>query len=152
MKRIFLLLLVLPVLAGCNLKNDPILQSRGFAHTGCSSGLATRAGSDDGEPSLLTLKYEDGNLRVTRTNATMNCAIKFGIDCDVSIEGDVIHYWVHEKDGPTANCICRVDRMSSLVSGLQPGKEYTFDYRCSMTGCPSFTFVFNDRLILIKDL
>ena len=98
------------------------------------------------------MKYEDGNLRVTRTNATMNCAIKLnGIACDVSVDGNTIRYRVYEKDGPTANCMCRVEEMSSVVTGLKEGKEYTFNYSCSTYSPESFTFVFKKGLHLIRD-
>lgn len=152
MKRFLLLMLVLPIWAGCNQKDDPVSRSKEFTHTGCASGLATRASSDDGDRSLLTLKYEDGDLRVIRTNAMMNCSIKdHGMVCEATIEGKVIHYTVTETDGPTANCMCRVKEMSSVVTGLKVGKEYTFDYFCSHD-YPSFTFVFKKNLVLIKDL
>ena len=113
MKKLLLLLLVLPLWTACNKSLLP--KTDEFAHTGCASDAGTRAGSSNSDVSLLILKYEDGNLRVTRTNATMNCAIKLnGITCDVSVQGNTIRYSVHEKDGPTANCMCRVEEMSSV--------------------------------------
>ena len=83
----------------------------------------------------------------------MNCAITLnGIACDVSVQGNTIRYSVYEKDGPTANCMCRVEEMSSVVTGLKEGKEYTFNYSCSIgTGIESFTFVFKKGLHLIRD-
>ena len=150
MKKLLLILLVLPVWAGCNKSLLP--KTDEFTHTGCATDAGTRAGSSKSEVSLLTLKYEDGNLRVTRTNATMNCAIKLnGIACEVSVEGNTIRYSVYEKDGPTANCMCRVEEMSSVVTGLKEGKEYTFNYSCSTYGPESFTFVFKKGLHLIRD-
>lgn len=151
MKKLFLLMLVLPIWAGCNQKDDPVSRSREFTHTGCASGLATRAGVDDGVTSLLTLKYENGDLRVIRTNASMNCSIKLnGMTCEAYVEGNVVHYKVYENDGPSANCMCRVEEMSSLVTGLQVGKEYTFDYYCSHQYTP-FTFVFKEGLVKIVE-
>ena len=124
------LLLGLTLVAGCS-KSD-VQRSKDFAHTGCANDTrasGTRADDSYDEPSLLTLKYENGGLRVTRTNAWMNCSIKNnGIACDVSVKGSVITYNVYEKDGPVANCICPVKEMSSLVTGLQEGKEYTLNY------------------------
>ena len=150
MKKLLLLLLVLPVCAGCT--KSEVSRSKEFTHTGCASDAATRAGSGGSDVSLLSLKYENGDLRVTRTNATMNCAIKNGgIVCDATVKGNVIRYSVYEKDGPTANCICRVEEMSSLVTGLETGKEYTFEYSCGYN-YPSFTFVFKKGLRLIQDL
>ena len=151
-KKLLLLLLVLPVWAGCT--KSEVSRSKEFAHTGCAGDAATRAWGSDSDASLLTLKYEDGNLRVTRTNATMNCSIKNnGIACEVFVDGSVVRYRVYEKDGPVANCICRVEEMSSLVTGLETGKEYTFEYSCgSGYNYPSFTFVFKKGLRLIQDL
>ena len=74
MKKLLLLLLVLPIWTGCNKSLLP--KTDEFTHTGCASDAGTRAGTSQSDVSLLTLKYEDGNLRVTRTNAMMNCAIK----------------------------------------------------------------------------
>ena len=148
---ILLVLLILPIWAGCYKSVLP--KTDEFTHTGCASDAGTRAGSSKSDVSLLILKYEDGNLRVTRTNATMNCAITLnGIACDVSVQGNTIRYSVYEKDGPTAKCMCRVEEMSSVVTGLKEGKEYTFNYSCSIgSGIESFTFVFKKGLHLIRD-
>ena len=150
MKKFLLVLLVLPVWAGCSKSN--MERSKDFTHTGCAAGTGTRAGSGDSDKSLLTLKYEDGNLRVTRTNAMLNCIIKAGgeVICETSVNGNVIHYKVYEyeKDGISANCMCRVAEMTSVVTGLEIGKEYTFDYFCSHAYDP-ITFVFKKDLVLI---
>ena len=151
MKKVLSILLVLPLIAGCT-KYNTTLRSEDFTHTGCASAAGTRAGSDDSEKSLLILKYEDGNLRVTRTNAMLNCVITIGeIICETSVKGNTIHYKVYEyhKDGIIARCMCRVAEMSSLVKGLEEGKEYTFDYYCSHEYDP-ITFVFKKGLILIQ--
>ena len=151
MKKFLLLLLVLPIWAGCNKSQLP--KTDEFVHTGCASDAGTRAWADKSDVSLLILKYEDGNLRVTRTNAEMNCSIKRnGIACDVSVDGKTIRYRVYEKDGPTANCFCKVEEMSSVVTGLKEGKEYTFNYSCAIgRGIESFTFVFKKGLHLIRE-
>ena len=150
MKKYLLILLALTVCAGCTKSNA--LRVKDLTHTGCAGDAATRAWGSDSDASLLTLKYEDGNLRVTRTNATMNCSIKNnGIACEVSVDGHVVRYRVYEKDGPVANCICRVEEMSSLVTGLEVGKEYTFEYSCGFGNYPSFTFVFKKGLRLIQN-
>lgn len=152
-KRIMLLLLLPPIWAGCTQKYNLQLHSKEFTHTGCASGLATKAGPDDGEVSLLILKYEDGNLRVTRTNAMMNCSIKQGgIACEVSIDGNIIQYKVYEKDGPNANCMCRVEEMTSVVTGLQAGKEYSLDYYFGSNVCGlPIPFTFGQGLYLVLD-
>lgn len=148
MRRIVLLLMFLLVLAGCN-----TMESQGslkFTDTGCAVG--TKAGDEYG-PSLLILKFDDGSLFVTRTNAEMNCAIKNGgIGCDVSFEGDVIHYRVYENDGHSANCSCQVEKMSSIVTGLELGKNYSFDYTCSTLHYYPFSFTFEKDLNMIIDM
>ena len=142
-------MLALAIWAGCT-KSD-VTRSKQFAHSGCASDATTRAGEDEDAPSLLILKYENGDLRVTRTNAYMNCSIKTGgIACDVSIDGNVIRYSVYEKNGATANCICRVEEMSSLVTGLETGKEYIFKY-CPNAYSP-ITFTFKKGLHEIIDV
>ena len=151
MKKILSILLVMPLFAGCA-KYDTTLRSEDFTHTGCASAAGTRSGSDDSEKSLLILKYEDGNLRVTRTNAMLNCIINVGgeVVCETSVKGNVIHYKVYEysPDGSTANCMCRVAEMTSVVKGLEIGKEYTFDYFCSHDYEP-VTFVFKKGLVIV---
>lgn len=151
-KRIILLLLMVPIWAGCTQKHNLQLLSKEFSHTGCASGAETKAGSNDEEVSLLILKYEDGNLRVTRTNAMMNCSIKQGgIACEVSVDGNIVHYKVYEKDGPNANCMCRVEEMTSVVTGLQTGKEYSLDYYCSHAYSLPIPFTFKQGLYLVLD-
>lgn len=151
MKRFVFLMLSLLIWTGCN-----TVESEGslkFTDTGCSVG--TRAGGDDDVLSLLTLKFEDGSLLVTRTNAEMNCSIKNGgIGCDVSFERDEIRYRVYENDGATANCTCLVERMSSVVTGLELGKTYTFLYSCGFSGWSyaPVTFTFEKNLFMVMDM
>jgi hypothetical protein len=150
MKKLTYILLGLALLAGCN--KSEANRSKEFTHTGCAydtRAAGTRADLSEYKPSLLSLKYEDGGLRVTRTNAWMNCSIKNnGLVCDVSIEGSVITYNVYEKDGPVTNCICPVEEMSSLVTGLQEGKKYTLNY-CYYS---PITFTFKKGFHKIIDL
>ena len=152
MKRMFLTLLVLSVCAGCDDEGQFSLKksfSKDFTYTVCAQG--TKAGSDDGDLSLLTLEYKEGNLLVTRTNARVNCSVKeHGLLCDVSVDGKAIHYKVYEKDGHTANCTCVVGEISSVVTGLRIGEEYTFDYFCSHSYRP-LTFTFDEKLYLVKE-
>ena len=74
MKKVIIMLSVLAAVAGCTKWNTPDSEentlSKGFKHTGCSP--VTRGLYTD-DPSLLSLKYENGDLRVTRTNAELNC-------------------------------------------------------------------------------
>ena len=127
MKKLLLLLLVLPIWSGCYKSLLP--KTDEFTHTGCATDAGTRAGLSQSDAIKLN-----------------------GIACDVSVDGNTIRYRVYEKDGPTANCMCRVEEMSSVVTGLKEGKEYTFNYSCSIgTGIESFTFVFRKGLHLIRD-
>lgn len=128
MKKTFLLLIVLTVLAGCNTLDHPgNLQEGEVVHSGCAT--ATKSFLDDDNPPLLTLKYKDGGLLVTCTNMYMNCSIKNnGIGCHVSVEGEDIHCSFYEKDGPVANCVCLVQSMSTIIKGLENGKRYNFHY------------------------
>lgn len=142
------ILSVLAVLAGCSKSN--VDHSKDFTHTGCAE---TRAAIPDDEPSLLVLQYEDGNLRVTRTNATVNCSVKDrGLDCRVQVDGNIIQYVMgYEKDGPDAKCMCAVNKMTSLVTGLEEGKKYDFKYS-GIDRNAHHSFTFNKDLLQIIDL
>ncbi len=142
------ILSVLAVLAGCSKSN--VDHSKDFTHTGCAE---TRAAIPDDEPSLLVLQYEDGNLRVTRTNATVNCSVKDrGLDCRVQVDGNIIQYVMgYEKDGPDAKCMCAVKKITSLVTGLEEGKKYDFKYS-GIDRNAHHSFTFNKDLLQIIDL
>lgn len=148
-KAIIPLLSALAVLAGCSKSN--VDYSKDFTHTGCAE---TRAAIPDDEPSLLVLQYEDGNLRVTRTNATVNCSVnERGLTCWVQVDGDVIQYVMnYEKDGPDYRCICAVKNMTSLVTGLKEGKRYTFKYRGMDSDFADYSFTFDKGLHQIIEL
>jgi len=107
----------------------------------------------DDEPSLLVLQYEDGNLRVTRTNATVNCSVQDrGLDCRVQVDGNIIQYVMdYEKDGPDYRCMCAVKKMTSLVTGLEEGKKYDFKYS-GIDRNAHYSFTFNKGLLQIIDL
>ena len=128
MKKMCLLLCAAWVIAGCNLVDGDRLHSVELTSTGCAS--ETKAGSS-GADSKLILEYTSEGLLVTRSNAEMNCAIKNGgIACDVSVEDNLIKYKVHQKSELSANCICHVKEMSSVVTGLKDGTNYTLYYWC----------------------
>ena len=156
MKRVIIMLSVLAAVAGCTKWIKPDSEedtlSKHFKHTGCSPdtrGLFT----DD--PSLLTLKYENGDLRVTRTNAELNCSFKdLGLTCEAYLEGNTIHYnVVCERAGyGEANCVCLVEKMTSAVTGLERGKEYIFQYSALGFGLKPITFTFDRNLHQIYDV
>ena len=151
MKKSILIMLALMVWTGCTKSNT--LRVKDLTYSGCATSTDTRAVENEEIVSLLTLKYEDGNLRVTRTNTLVNCSFKdYGLVCNVSIEGNSIHYTVEAKpapDGNETNCLCLVETISSIVTGLETGKEYTFYYAGSPRIEP-FTFVFEKGLSLIQ--
>ena len=150
MKKVIIpILSALAVLAGCSKSN--VEHSKDFTHTGCAE---TRAAIPDDEPSLLTLQYEDGNLRVTRTNATVNCSVKDrGLTCRVQVDGNVIQYVMdYEKDGPDAKCMCAVKKMTSLVTGLEEGKKYEFGYWGIDRSLAHIPFTFDKDLFKVLDL
>ncbi|MBR2746862.1 MAG: hypothetical protein IKD95_00665, partial [Bacteroidales bacterium] len=98
--------------------------------------------------------YEDGDLRVTRTNAELNCAFKErGLVCNTRIEGNVIHYdVVYEQEGVgVADCIL-VEKMTSAVTGLEKGKEYIFQYSALDFGLKPITITFDRGLHQIYDV
>ena len=149
-KAIISILFALAVLAGCSKSNAE--HSKDFTHTGCGE---TRANAPkDDELSLVILQYEDGNLRVTRTNATVNCSVKDrGLTCSVQVDGDVIVYVMdYEKDGPDAKCMCKVEKATSLVTGLEEGKKYSFKYWGIDRNSPILSFTFDKDLHQIIDL
>lgn len=147
-KAIIPFLSALAVLAGCSKSN--VDHSKDFTHTGCAE---TRAAIPDDELSLLVLQYEDGNLRVTRTNAAVNCSVKGrGLACRVQVDGNVIQYVMdYEKDGPDLKCMCAVKKMTSLVTGLEEGKKYDFKYS-GIDRNAHYSFTFNKDLLQIIDL
>lgn len=151
MKKSLLIMLVLTVWAGCTKSNT--LRVKDLTYSGCATSTDTRAGEDEEIVSLLTLKYEDGYLRVIRTNTLVNCSFKdYGLVCNVSIEGNSIRYSVEAKpspDGLGTNCLCLVEEISSLVTGLEAGKEYTF-YAGNTPSTEPITFVFEKGLFLIQ--
>ena len=148
-KAVLPILSALAVLAGCSKSNTE--HSKDFTHTGCGE---TRADAPkDDELSLVVLQYEDGNLRVTRTNATVNCSVKDrGLACRVQVDGNVIQYVMdYEKDGPDAKCMCAVKKMTSLVTGLEEGKKYNLKYS-GIDRNAQYSFTFNKDLLQIIDL
>ena len=145
MKRLFLVLIGLSLLAGCK-KEEPTVQD--FTYSSCVKGA-----SEIVDLSLLTLKYEGGDLLVTRKDAWMNCSFQDrGLVCTVSVKGNDIYYRVdYEKEGAEVKCVCLVETMSSLVKGLELGKQYTFHYYCCQNYKP-ISFTFKEGLISVVDV
>lgn len=150
MKKILLITLVLAALAGCSKSNA--WRSKDFTHTGCAA--ETRSGLDNDKPSLLTLKYEGGDLRVTLTNIYLSCDFKDrGLVCDVRVKGNDIYYRVdYEKQAEGfVNCICPVEKLTSAVTDLEVGKEYSLHYSVLYYTFNPVTFKFKKGLHQIID-
>ena len=145
MKKSLILLFVLSVCAGCNKKAS---FTKEFTHTGCSQETKADQPFYFMPPAaILILKYEGGDLRVTRKNVNTSCGIKNegGLICESSVEGADIYYKIYET--APANCICIVEEMSSAISGLKVGKEYQFH----LNNYVPFTFTFSKNLFLVQD-
>ncbi len=147
---LILVLSALALTAGCS--KSGISHAIDFKHTGCAG---TRAGYlTDDEPSALILKYENGNLRVTRLNAFLNCSIKDrGLTCSACFKGNAIQYEVdYAKDGQDVRCTCQVIQITSLVTDLEEGKEYTLDYWEIGQKLGHFSFTFTQDLYAVLSI
>lgn len=130
MKHSLLLFTTLLLLASCT--GFDVVTSVELTHTGCANDTKGLFGNDDDTPYLYLEKTSEG-LAVTRTNAILNCIIKTSdnaLVCDVEIVGSDIYYSVYEREGPLANCICPVERISSTITGLKEDTEYVLHYSC----------------------
>ena len=145
MKRLLVILIALSFLPGCR-KDGPSVED--FTFSPCISTY-----SEVVSLSLLDLKYENGDLRVTRSDAWLNCSLRDrGLACSVSVRGNDIYYKVdYEKEGQETNCNCLIENMTSLVKGLQEGRRYSFHYYCCGNYIP-FYFVFEKGLVQIVDV
>jgi hypothetical protein len=123
------------------------LPSLEITHTGCN--LETKAEA----PSELTLQYTPQGLSIVRTNAWLNCSIRDGgISCEATLEGSTLCYKVWETQGPITNCICPVERMSSVIPGLKEDTEYYLEYRLSAKTYSTINFRYHKGLNLTVDL
>ena len=116
------------VLSACNKENENP-HSIELTWTECASTKAggTKGGTSADTPAQLILEYTESGLAVTLKNAEMNCAINVdGLSLDLSQEGNIINYQVVQS--VTANCTCKIERITSTVTGLEYGKEYVLNY------------------------
>lgn len=146
-RRLILLAAAL-LLSACNHNQPDGPVTVDFHHTGCGRNQDTKAGY---VTSQLILEYTDGGLLITRTNATLNCSLVNGITCDLNVQDGVIRYHAYVTDGGTMKCLCPVERMTALVSGLRENKEYTLEYSCDNTYRP-ITFYYAKGLKVTFDL
>jgi len=146
MRRVLFVFLALALLAGCKKEEQAFVED--FTYTDCTKGESELI-----DLSLLTLKYEGGDLRVTRADAWMNCSFQNrGLVCTVSVQGSEIFYRVdYEKEGSEVKCVCLVENMTSLVKGLQSGKKYSFHYYCCQNYKP-FTITFREGMVSVVDV
>jgi hypothetical protein len=153
MKKTLSLLLIACAIFSCNKPcNKPggecTLQNTRFEDSGCAKNAGVKSTYGD-KPSTITLKYEKGGLRVIINNFLMNCSITHGgIGCEVTMDGNIITYYVFENDGPTVNCCCPVETITSVVEGLEEGKHYALKF----SGYSAIDFTFEKGLISITDL
>ena len=149
MKKALLALSAALFLLGCS--KESAVELVGFTDTGCANDVATRA-ADLAYPHLI-LGYSEQGLVITRINAWLNCSIKEGgIVCEVSSDGNVIHYNAYERDGKTLRCTCLVGEMTSTVAGLKTGRDYVLDYNCSDGSRASVSFTYSKDLKLVEFL
>ena len=150
MKKFVFVLCAALFLAGCSWVWDGFPESQDFVSSGCAS--ETKAGLYDAESELM-LKYTPEGLLVSRKNAEMNCAIKDGgIDCEVSVDRNVIKYIVRQKSELSANCTCLVEEMSSTISGLKEGSDYNFYYSCQGEApLVPISFTYKKGFVLVVD-
>ena len=147
-RRLILLAAAL-LLGACNHQQPEAPVTVEFQHTGCGRNQETKA--DSYVTSQLILEYTDGGLLITRTNATLNCSLVNGITCDLNVQDGVIRYHAYVTDGGTMKCLCPVERMTALVSGLRENKEYTLEYSCDNSYRP-ITFYYAKGLKVTFDL
>ena len=122
-----------------------------FTHTGCSRDTKASDVDEAGE-SLLILRYTSAGLEVTRTNAMLNCSIRNdGIACEAQLVGSDIYYRTYELGDQPLKCLCNVERMSSVVTGLKPGRTYTLHYTCRDSYAP-IEIDFRKGLDLVLDI
>lgn len=118
------------ITASCSLMSaDRDFKLASFSAPGCSH---TKAPSDDYiiekvQAGILHLQSERGNLKITLSGLSDNCSIKEGFDCSATLEGSTIYVDVAAKSDLSANCICAVDDIVTVLSGLEKG-GYTLIY------------------------
>ncbi len=76
----------------------------------------------------MHLQNEKGNLKITLSGLSDNCSIKEGFDCLATMEGSTIYVKVIAKSKLSANCICAVDDIETVLSGLEYSR-YTLVYK-----------------------
>ena len=138
------------LLGACNHNQPDGPVSVEFQHTGCGRYQDTKAADDYMNPQLI-LEYTDGGLLITRTNAILNCSLVNGITCDLSVQDGVIRYHAYVTDGGIMKCLCPVERMTALVSGLRENTEYALEYVCDGVYRP-ITFYYAKGLKATFDL
>lgn len=123
-KYLFLLVVAAVSFCGCEMFSSENAYPVDFAYTGCASD--TKAGND--ETPQLTLEYTVSGLAIICNDVRMNCMLKTaGIQNKLSVDGNTIDYVIFIDSEVQANCICLVHEITSMVSGLKDGQEYTLN-------------------------
>ena len=119
------------IAASCtSMSADRDFKLASFSAPGCSH---TKAPSDEyiiekKQVGILHLQSKRGNLKITLSGLSDNCAIKEGFDCSATLKGSTINVNVTAKSDESANCICAVDDIVTELSGLEKG-GYTLIYK-----------------------
>lgn len=148
MKRIAFILLSMSLLWSCS--KETTIELVKVSDTGCArEEVATR--SADRAPEEIILEYSEEGLVVTLTNVELNCSVKNGgVTCNLNSRGPEIRLEAFEKDGKTLRCTCPVDKVSTVLSGLSLGKEYTLYFTCNGSFAP-ITFTYSKNLKMVLD-
>lgn len=125
MKQILLPFLTALLFCGCQTIGSENAYSDKFTHTGCASD--TKSGMYGATP-RLTFKHAGEGVAIICSDVEMNCVIKtVGISSKQSVNGNTIHYDIYVDSEISANCMCLVHEMTTMVTGLKEGREYTLD-------------------------
>ena len=126
MKRLVPLVLALLCLSGCEKALLPWNDSK-VVHTGCNAGATRSHAGGEEHPEYIYLKYSLSGLVLIHEWGDYNCAIK---NCELQRkleinESDItLHFWTEIS----ANCVCPVKKVQTLIEGLHTGKEYTLHF------------------------
>lgn len=129
---------------------EPSVQLVDFSNSGCERETKAEDYNTVDTTPVLILEYSQSGLVLTRSNTYLNCSINNGgIACDVSLDGDTIHFSAYEADGPVLRCMCFVKTISATIGGLSTGRHYTLDYSCGDDFSPiSFTYEKDMKLVI----
>lgn len=136
MKKVFVSLVLLAVavvlsVASCdNFFEGGDFRVKSFTSSGCTSTKSYSndvIAKDSNTNGKLRIVHSDGCLEVSLCDFTTGCQIKDGFNCNAFLEGNTISVNVECKTDGSANCICTLDKVETVLSGLKEGR-YTLIY------------------------